>query len=105
MPLSEVRRSRQEKSRQVRFGKWALRKNEPNRLLGIGRVLKPKFLILAMALLTAGCMTNEAATDLVGNSFVEIPVTEIAGNHSMFVTTTRAASSDNKVFTNARSHT
>ena len=67
-------------------------------------MLKSKFLILALALLGAGCMTNDTANDLVGATPVQVPVTEIAGNHSIFVTTTREASSDNKVFTNSRSH-
>jgi esterase/lipase superfamily enzyme len=65
--------------------------------------LKPTFLILALALVSAGCMTNDNATDLIGTSAVQVPVTEIAGNHSIFVTTTREASADAKVFTNSRS--
>jgi len=66
-------------------------------------VLKSKILILALALLSAGCMTNNQATDLIGTGSVEVPVTEIAGNHSIFVATTRQASSDAKVFSNSRS--
>ncbi len=66
-------------------------------------MLKSKFLILALALLSAGCMTNNQATDLVGTGSVQVPVTEIAGNHSIFVATTRQASSDAKVFSNSRS--
>ncbi len=66
-------------------------------------MLRPKLLILALALLGAGCMTNDNATDLVGTGSVQVPVTEIAGNHSIFVTTTREASSDAKVFGNSRS--
>jgi esterase/lipase superfamily enzyme len=68
-----------------------------------GIVLNPKFLILAAALLGAGCMTNDNATDLIGTAAVPVPVTEIAGNHSIFVATTREASTDAKVFTNSRS--
>lgn len=66
-------------------------------------MLKSKFLILVLALLSAGCMTNNQATDLVGTGSVQVPVTEIAGNHSIFVATTRQASSDAKVFSNSRS--
>lgn len=66
-------------------------------------MLNPKFLILAAALLAGGCMTNDKATDLVGTSAVAVAPTEIAGNHSIFVATTRQASADAKVFTNSRS--
>lgn len=66
-------------------------------------MLNPKLLILAAALLTGGCMTNDGATDLVGTAAIQVPVTEIAGNHSIFVATTREASADAKVFNNARS--
>ncbi|MEQ1942762.1 alpha/beta hydrolase [Mesorhizobium sp. VNQ89] len=48
-------------------------------------------------------MTNNQATDLIGTGSVQVPVTEIAGNHSIFVATTRQASSDAKVFSNSRS--
>jgi esterase/lipase superfamily enzyme len=68
-------------------------------------VLNPKFLILAAALLGAGCMTNDTSTDLIGTSAIQVPVTEIAGNHSIFVATTREASADAKVFSNSRSTT
>lgn len=64
----------------------------------------PKLLmILAAALLSAGCLTNDGATDLIGTAAIQVPVTEIAGNHSIFVATTREASADAKVFSNARS--
>ena len=66
-------------------------------------MLNPKFSILALALLGAGCMTNDNATDLIGTAAVPVPVTEIAGNHSIFVATTREASPDAKVFSNSRS--
>lgn len=66
-------------------------------------MVNPKLLILAAALLGAGCMTNDNATDLIGTSAVQVPVTEIAGNHSIFVATTRKASADAKVFGNSRS--
>lgn len=66
-------------------------------------MLNPKLLILAAALLGAGCMTNDNATDLIGTSAVAVAPTEIAGNHSIFVATTREASADAKVFNNARS--
>ena len=61
-------------------------------------VLNPKLLILAVALFGAGCMTNDNATDLIGTSAVPVVPTEIAGNHSIFVATTREASADAKVF-------
>ncbi|MBX3580912.1 MAG: alpha/beta hydrolase [Rhizobiaceae bacterium] len=48
-------------------------------------------------------MTNDTSTDLIGTGSVAVPVTDIAGNHSIFVATTRQASSDAKVFTNSRS--
>jgi esterase/lipase superfamily enzyme len=59
--------------------------------------------ILALALLGAGCMTDDDATDLIGTAAIQVPVTEIVGNHSIFVATTREASTDAKVFTNSRS--
>lgn len=66
-------------------------------------MLNPKFLILALGLLGAGCMTNANETDLIGTAAIEVPVTEISGNHSIFVATTREPSSDPKVFGNSRS--
>ncbi|HEY6633317.1 MAG TPA: alpha/beta hydrolase [Rhizobiaceae bacterium] len=48
-------------------------------------------------------MTNDGATDLVSTAAMQVPVTEIAGNHSIFVATTREPSADAKVFNNARS--
>ena len=68
-----------------------------------GIVLNPKLLILAAALLGAGCMTNDNAADLIGTGAIAVPATEIAGNHSIFVTTTREPSADAKVFGNSRS--
>ena len=52
-------------------------------------MLNRKILILALALLGAGCMTDDDANALIGTSSVQVPVTEIAGNHSIFVATTR----------------
>ncbi len=66
-------------------------------------MLKMKPAILALALLGAGCMTDDDATDLIGTAAIQVPVTEIVGNHSIFVATTREASTDAKVFTNSRS--
>jgi esterase/lipase superfamily enzyme len=66
-------------------------------------VLKFRLLAVALALFGAGCMTNDNATDLIGTAAVPVPVTEIAGNHSIFVATTREASADAKVFNNSRS--
>lgn len=56
-----------------------------------------------MALLSAGCMTDDTANDLIGTGSIDVPVTEIAGNHSIFVATTRGASDDAKVFASTRS--
>ena len=66
-------------------------------------VSNPKFLILALALLGTGCMSNDNETDLLSLAAVPVPVTEIAGNHSIFVATTREPSADPKVFGNSRS--
>lgn len=66
-------------------------------------MLKIRLLAVALALFGAGCMTNDNATDLIGTAAVPVPVTEIAGNHSIFVATTREASADAKVFNNSRS--
>lgn len=66
-------------------------------------MFRPKFLIIVLALFSAGCMTNDTSTDLIGTGSVAVPVTDIAGNHSIFVATTRQASPDAKVFTNSRS--
>ena len=66
-------------------------------------VLNPKFLILALALLGTGCMTDDGETDLLSLAAVPVPVTEIAGNHSIFVATTREPSADPKVFGSSRS--
>ena len=38
-------------------------------------VLNPKFLILALALLGAGCMTDDGETDLLSLAAVPVPVT------------------------------
>ena len=63
---------------------------------------KLNVLVVALVLL-AGCVTREA-TDLIGTSSVPVTATEIAGNHSIFVATTRAYSdSSSKVFDNSRS--
>lgn len=64
---------------------------------------KFRFLAFTLVLFVAGCVSQEA-TDLIGTSSVSVPATEIAGNHSIFVATTRSyAQSSNKVFDNSRS--
>ena len=61
-----------------------------------------KIFIVALALL-AGCAAGR--NELLG-SVVATPVTEIAGNHSIFIATTRKKSDDpNKVFDGERSAT
>lgn len=60
-------------------------------------------MIVALALMLAGCMTNDTATDLMATTNISVPVTEIAGNHSIFVASARMSSSDAKVFTSTRS--
>ena len=42
-------------------------------------MLNPKLLILAAALLGAGCMTNDNGADLIGTGAIAVPATEIAG--------------------------
>lgn len=66
-------------------------------------MLNPRLLIVALSLFGAGCMTNDNSTDLIGTAAIQVPATEIAGNHSIFVATTREPSADAKVFGNARS--
>jgi esterase/lipase superfamily enzyme len=64
-----------------------------------------KFRILALALLVAGCATQNE-TDLLGTAAIPVPVSasEIAGNHSIFIATTRELAADSKqVFDNSRS--
>ncbi len=61
--------------------------------------------ILALALLIAGC-GGRKTEELLGSAVVSTPVTEIAGNHSIFIATTRKKSDDpNKVFDGERSAT
>jgi esterase/lipase superfamily enzyme len=59
--------------------------------------------IVALSLLVSGCMVQQTDV-LLGDTIVGAPVTEIAGNHSIFVATTRDRS-DNpaQVFDGARS--
>ncbi len=62
-----------------------------------------RILVFALLILLAGCVTREA-TDLIGTSSVPVDATELAGNHSIFVATTRAHAEDSsKVFDNSRS--
>ncbi|MEI9427466.1 alpha/beta hydrolase [Mesorhizobium sp. Cs1299R1N3] len=61
--------------------------------------------ILALALLVAGC-GGRKTEELLGSAVMSAPVTEIAGNHSIFIATTRKPSDDpNKVFDGERSAT
>nr|WP_245492390.1 hypothetical protein [Mesorhizobium sp. M4A.F.Ca.ET.020.02.1.1] len=58
--------------------------------------------ILALALLVAGC-GGRKAEEILGSAVMATPVTEIAGNHSIFIATTRKRSDDpNKVFDGER---
>jgi len=64
-----------------------------------------KILTVVLALLVAGCASNQTQ-ELLGSTMVSAPVTEIAGNHSIFIATTRKHSDDpNKVFDGERSAT
>lgn len=60
--------------------------------------------ILALALLLAGCASQPSQEILGSVAAMQAPVMEIAGNHSIFVATTRARSTDpTKVFDSGRS--
>jgi esterase/lipase superfamily enzyme len=64
-----------------------------------------KIFAVALALLVAGC-AGQQTQELLGSAIVATPVTEIAGNHSIFIATTRKKSDDpNKVFDGERSAT
>ncbi|MFA6153634.1 alpha/beta hydrolase [Mesorhizobium sp.] len=64
-----------------------------------------KILVVTLALLVAGC-AGPQTQELLGSAMVVAPVTEIAGNHSIFIATTRKKSDDpNKVFDGERSAT
>ncbi|HEY4193615.1 MAG TPA: alpha/beta hydrolase [Mesorhizobium sp.] len=59
----------------------------------------------ALALLVAGCGTNRT-DELLGSAIVTASVTQISGNHSIFIATTRKRSDDpSKVFDGERSAT
>lgn len=64
-----------------------------------------KFLAVAAALMVAGCASTQQTHDLLGSvGSINAPVTAIAGNHSIFIATTRKRSSDpTKVFDGDRS--
>ena len=67
------------------------------------RVLKNRFVVVLLVLLVTGCITQPEA-DMLGTSSVQVAPTEIAGNHSIFVATTRDyAKNTGKVFDNSRS--
>jgi esterase/lipase superfamily enzyme len=62
-----------------------------------------KLCILALSLLVAGCV-GQPTQEILGSAMVGAPVTELAGNHSIFVATTRERSDDPaKVFDAGRS--
>ena len=64
-----------------------------------------KIITVALALLVAGC-AGPQTQELLGSAIVAAPVTDIAGNHSIFIATTRKRSDDpNKVFDGERSAT
>ena len=64
-----------------------------------------KIFAVALALLVAGC-AGQQTQELLGSAIVATPVTEIAGNHSIFIATTRKKSDDpNKAFDGERSAT
>lgn len=64
-----------------------------------------KIVTVCLALLVAGC-AGPQTQELLGSAIVAAPVTEIAGNHSIFIATTRKKSDDpNKVFDGERSAT
>lgn len=60
--------------------------------------------MIAATMALAGCAT-QPANDLLGSAaMTQVPVSQIMGNHSIFIATTRARSSDkNKVFDASRS--
>lgn len=61
--------------------------------------------MIAVALLVAGC-AGRPTQEILGSIAMPAPATEIAGNHSIFITTTRKRSDDpNKVFDGERSAT
>ncbi|RUV08721.1 hypothetical protein EOA91_33660, partial [Mesorhizobium sp. M1A.F.Ca.IN.022.04.1.1] len=61
--------------------------------------------IIALALLVAGC-AGRPSQEILGSVVVPTTATEIAGNHSIFIATTRKRSDDpNKVFDGERSAT
>src|SRR5689334_9544270 len=61
--------------------------------------------IIAFALLIAGCAGHQTQ-EILGSVVVPTTATEIAGNHSIFIATTRKRSDDpNKVFDGERSAT
>lgn len=62
-----------------------------------------KYLLALLPLLLSGCI-NGPAQELMTSAIVTAPVTEIAGSHAIFITTTRDASSNQQqVFDGGRS--
>lgn len=61
--------------------------------------------IVALALAVAGC-AGQAAQELISSHIVQVPASAIAGEHEVFVATTRAKATDaNQVFSGDRSPT
>jgi esterase/lipase superfamily enzyme len=72
---------------------------------GISKVPLKTICIVALALLIAGCAGRQTQ-EILGSAVMSAPVSEIAGNHSIFIATTRQRSTDpNKVFDGERSAT
>lgn len=66
-------------------------------------MLPSKFIIVAAALFLSGCISQPSGELLTG-SVVNVPVTEIAGNHAIFIASTRERAADDKqVFDRGRS--
>ncbi|WP_330999189.1 alpha/beta hydrolase [Oryzicola mucosus] len=65
----------------------------------------PKYAVALLSLFLAGCI-NQPAQELLTSAVVAAPVTQIAGAHAIFITTTRGAAEDQKqVFAGDRSAT
>lgn len=65
-----------------------------------------KFVAAFLALTLAGCASTQSPQQLLGSAIVTASVNDIAGNHAIFIATTRKASKDpTKVFDGERSAT
>lgn len=69
------------------------------------KVSPSKICLVLAALLLSGCI-NQPSGELLTGAVVNVPVSEIAGNHAIFVASTRERASDDKqVFDRGRSST